>query len=64
MGHPSFQAAYDKILKAKKAAQLRQKHFDSKRKKFKDGKINTYNSNDGYAYIYVTSFWKIWLMEE
>jgi len=33
-----IQAAYDKILKAKKAAQLRIKQFDSKRKKFKDGK--------------------------
>ncbi|XP_060559846.1 dnaJ homolog subfamily C member 17-like [Ruditapes philippinarum] len=29
-------AAYDKILKAKKAALLRQKHYDSKRKKFKE----------------------------
>ncbi|KAL4238120.1 DnaJ (Hsp40) [Mactra antiquata] len=29
-------AAYDKILKAKKAAELRQKQYDSKRKKFKD----------------------------
>ena len=32
----SARAAYDKIIKAKKAAQIRHKHLDSKRKKFKE----------------------------
>ena len=34
----SFQAAYDKILKARKAAEIRHRQYDAKRKKFKDGK--------------------------
>ena len=33
----SFQAAYDKILKARAAAEARHQVLDSKRKKFKEG---------------------------
>ena len=33
-----FQSAYDKILKGKKAAEIRHKELDGKRKKFKEGR--------------------------
>ena len=38
----AVQAAYDKLLKARKAAELRNKALESKRRKIKEG--NTVNS--------------------